>query len=161
MREVYLDFRLPWNAKIAAGMLTPGKWRPFETNLTTTWTAPYFDHTYLDFSSIKSNGFFQISKIRKKLRIFEIFFFFFVILDSCFTNVHTQKQNLEQKIIVWSLKKLPLNLLLTKIFFWKRRYSFQTENIDLERMNSSSYKRYFCAAEEFLEHIFKKCALLI
>jgi hypothetical protein len=27
MRDVYLDFRLPWPAKIAAGMLTPGKWR--------------------------------------------------------------------------------------------------------------------------------------
>jgi hypothetical protein len=58
MRDVYLDFRLPWPAKIAAGMLTPGKWRPFEIYLTTTWTAPYFDHTYLGFSSIKSNGFF-------------------------------------------------------------------------------------------------------
>jgi hypothetical protein len=39
----------------------------------------------------------KISKIGKKLRIFEIFFF--VILDSCFTNVHTQKRILEQK---WS-----------------------------------------------------------
>jgi hypothetical protein len=28
-------------------MLTPGKWCPFEINLTTTWTAPYFDHRYL------------------------------------------------------------------------------------------------------------------
>jgi hypothetical protein len=30
MREIYLNFRLPWPAKIAAGMLTPGKWWPFE-----------------------------------------------------------------------------------------------------------------------------------
>jgi hypothetical protein len=57
MRDVYLNFRLPWPAKIAAGMLTPGKWRPFEYH-TTTWTAPYFNHTYLGFPSIKSNGFF-------------------------------------------------------------------------------------------------------
>jgi hypothetical protein len=57
MREVYLDFRLPWPAKIAAGMLTPGKWWPFEVYLTITWTAPNFDHTYLGFPSIKSNGF--------------------------------------------------------------------------------------------------------
>jgi hypothetical protein len=54
MRDVYLDFRLPWPAKIAAGMLTPGKWWPFEIYLTTTWT----DHIYLEFPSIKSNGFF-------------------------------------------------------------------------------------------------------
>jgi hypothetical protein len=99
MRDIYLDFRLPWPAKIAAGMLTPGKWRPFEIYLSTTWTAPYFDHTYLGFSSIKSNGIFQnfFSKIRKKLRIFE---FFFVILESCFTNVHTQKSIFEQKILM-------------------------------------------------------------
>jgi hypothetical protein len=58
MRVVYLDFRLPWPAKIAAGMCAPGKWRPFEIYLTTTWTAPYSDHTYLGFSSIKSSGFF-------------------------------------------------------------------------------------------------------
>jgi hypothetical protein len=58
MRDVYLDFRLPWPTKIAAGMLTPEKWRPFEIYLTTTWTASYFDHAYLGFPSIKSNGFF-------------------------------------------------------------------------------------------------------
>jgi hypothetical protein len=62
MRDVYLDFRLPWPAKIAAGMLTPKKWRPFEIYLTTIWTAPYFDHTYLGFSSIKSNGFLTKTK---------------------------------------------------------------------------------------------------
>jgi hypothetical protein len=62
MRDVYLDFRLPWPAKIAARMLTPGKWRPFEIYLTATWTAPYFDHTYLGFPSIKSNGFFTKTK---------------------------------------------------------------------------------------------------
>jgi hypothetical protein len=43
MGDVYLDFRLPWPAKIAAGMLTPGKWWPFEIYLTSTWAAPYFD----------------------------------------------------------------------------------------------------------------------
>jgi hypothetical protein len=138
-----LDFRLPWPAKIAAGMLTPGKWWPFEIYLTTAWTAPYFDHTYLGFPSIKSNGFFtktkeasiiysnldtfnsrrswntcfmqissqrpqnfaqktlpffrkKFSKIKKKLRIFEIFFF--VILVSCFTNVLTQNCILRQKL---------------------------------------------------------------
>jgi hypothetical protein len=58
MRDAYLDFRLPWPAKIAAGMLTPGKWWPFEIYLATTWSAPYFDHTYLGFPSTKSNGFF-------------------------------------------------------------------------------------------------------
>jgi hypothetical protein len=52
------DFRLPWSGKIAAEMLKPGKWRPFEIYLTTTWTAPYFDDTYLGFPSIKSNDFF-------------------------------------------------------------------------------------------------------
>jgi hypothetical protein len=57
MRDVYFDYRLPWPAKTVAKMLTPGKWRPFEIYLTTLWTAPYFDHTYLGFSSIKSNGF--------------------------------------------------------------------------------------------------------
>jgi hypothetical protein len=77
MRDVYLDFRLPWPAKIAAGMLKPGKWRPFEIYLTTTWTAPYFDHT----SASHISRLFQhqiewflhknkkFSKIRKKLRI--------------------------------------------------------------------------------------------
>jgi hypothetical protein len=62
MRDVYLNFRLPWPAKIAAGMLTPGIWRPFEIYLTTTWTAPYFDHTYLGFSSTKSDGYFTKTK---------------------------------------------------------------------------------------------------
>jgi hypothetical protein len=47
MKDVYLDFRLPWPAKIAARMLTPGKWWPFEIYLTT-------DHTYLGFPSIKN-----------------------------------------------------------------------------------------------------------
>jgi hypothetical protein len=37
MRDVYLDFRLTWPAKIAAGMLTPGKWWPIEIYLNTTW----------------------------------------------------------------------------------------------------------------------------
>jgi hypothetical protein len=60
MRNVYLDVRLPWPAKIAAGMLTPEKLWSFEIYLTTTWTAPYFDHAYLGFSSIKSNGFFCV-----------------------------------------------------------------------------------------------------
>jgi hypothetical protein len=69
MRDVYLDFRLPWPAKIAAGMLTPGKWRPFEMYLTTTWTAPYFDHTYLGFPSINSNGFFTKTKEAFKSKI--------------------------------------------------------------------------------------------
>jgi hypothetical protein len=46
MRVVYLDFRLPWPAKIAAELLTPGKWWPFENYLTTTWTVLYFVHTY-------------------------------------------------------------------------------------------------------------------
>jgi hypothetical protein len=41
MGDVYLNFRLPWPAQIAAGILTPEKWRPFEIYLTTTWTAPY------------------------------------------------------------------------------------------------------------------------
>jgi hypothetical protein len=58
MKDVYFDFRLPWPAKIAAGMLTPGKSRPFEIYITTTWTDPYFDHTYLGFLSIKSNDIF-------------------------------------------------------------------------------------------------------
>jgi hypothetical protein len=62
MRDVYLDFRLPLPAKTATKMLTPEKWRPFEIYLTTTWTAPYFDHTYLGFPSIKSNGFFTKTK---------------------------------------------------------------------------------------------------
>jgi hypothetical protein len=62
MRDVCLDFRLPWPAKITAGMLTPGERWPFEIYLTTTWTAPYFDHTYLGFPSIKSNGFFTKTK---------------------------------------------------------------------------------------------------
>jgi hypothetical protein len=35
MRDVYLDFRLPWPAKISAGISTPEKWRPFEIYLTT------------------------------------------------------------------------------------------------------------------------------
>jgi hypothetical protein len=61
-RDVNLDFRLPWSAKITAEMLTPGKWRPFKLYLTTTWTAPYFDHTYLGFSSIKMNDFFTKQK---------------------------------------------------------------------------------------------------
>jgi hypothetical protein len=39
MRDVDLDFRLPWPAKIAAGMLTIGKWRPFEIYLTPKWTS--------------------------------------------------------------------------------------------------------------------------
>jgi hypothetical protein len=34
MRDVYLDFRLPWPAKIAAGMLTPEEWWSFEIYLT-------------------------------------------------------------------------------------------------------------------------------
>jgi hypothetical protein len=65
------DFRLPWPAKIAARMLTPGKWWPFEIYLTTTWTAPYFDHTYLGFPSIKSNGFFTKTKEASKNSNFE------------------------------------------------------------------------------------------
>jgi hypothetical protein len=69
MRDVYLDFRLPWPAKIVAGMLTP-----------------CFDHTNLGFPSIESNSFFTKTKIWKKLRILD--FFFVVILDSCFTNLH-------------------------------------------------------------------------
>jgi hypothetical protein len=36
------------------------------------------------------------------------------------------------------LRRQKINLLLTKIFFWKRRYSFRIENIYLEQMNSSS-----------------------
>jgi hypothetical protein len=70
MRDAYLDFRLPWPAKIAAGMLTPGKWRPFEIYLTTTRTAPYFDQTNLGFSNIKSNGFFKKTKEASILYIY-------------------------------------------------------------------------------------------
>jgi hypothetical protein len=40
MRDVYLDFRLPWPAKIAAGMLAPDKWWSFEIYLSVTWNAP-------------------------------------------------------------------------------------------------------------------------
>jgi hypothetical protein len=40
------------------------------------------------------------------------------------------------------------------MFFWKRRYSFQTEDIYSKQMNSSSCKRYFCAAEEFFKKFF-------
>jgi hypothetical protein len=54
-----LDVRLPWPAKIAAGMLTPEKWWSFEIYL-------YF--TSCHFSEKK------FSKIRKELRYFEIFF---------------------------------------------------------------------------------------
>jgi hypothetical protein len=39
------------------------------------------------------------------------------------------------------------------LFYW-RRYSFQPEIINLERMNSSSYTRYSCAAEEFFKIFF-------
>jgi hypothetical protein len=62
MGDVYLDFRLPWPAKMATGMLTPEKWWSFEIYLSVTWNAPYFDHTYLGFSSIKSNSFFTKTK---------------------------------------------------------------------------------------------------
>jgi hypothetical protein len=34
----------------------------FTSPVTTTWTAPYFEHTYLGFRSIKSNGFFTKTK---------------------------------------------------------------------------------------------------
>jgi hypothetical protein len=40
----------------------PPEWLPFEIYFSTTWTAPYFDHTYLGFPSIKSNGFFTKTK---------------------------------------------------------------------------------------------------
>jgi hypothetical protein len=62
MRDVYLDFRLPWPTKIATGMLIPGIWWQFEIYLTTTWTASYFDNKYIGFPSIKSNGFFTKTK---------------------------------------------------------------------------------------------------
>jgi hypothetical protein len=48
--------------------LTPGKWWPFGIYLTTTWTAPYFDHTYLGFPSIKSNGFFTKTMCEETIR---------------------------------------------------------------------------------------------
>jgi hypothetical protein len=60
--DIYLNFHLPWPAKIAAGMLTPGKWWPFEIHLTTTWTASYFDHIDLNFSSIELLGLFTKTK---------------------------------------------------------------------------------------------------
>jgi hypothetical protein len=65
MRDFYLNLRPPWLAKIAAGKLTPGKWWPFEIYLTTTWTAPYCDHTYLGFPSTKTYGFFTKTKEAK------------------------------------------------------------------------------------------------
>jgi hypothetical protein len=44
MGDVYLDFRLPWPAKIASGMLTPGKWWPFEIYFTTTMPLTLITH---------------------------------------------------------------------------------------------------------------------
>jgi hypothetical protein len=55
-----VDFRLPFLAKIAVGLLTLRKWQPFENYLpvTSISNALIFDHTYLGFPSIKSNNFF-------------------------------------------------------------------------------------------------------
>jgi hypothetical protein len=81
--NVYLDFRFLWSVKVAADMLTSGKWWPFEIYLTTTWTAPYFDHTYLGFPSIKSNGFFTKIKGKTKRTIkFVITWNFYKISNS-------------------------------------------------------------------------------
>jgi hypothetical protein len=63
MRDVYLDFRLPLPAKIAAGMLTPEKWWSFEIYLFVTWNAPTSITHHCHFSdffsqkSEKSSGF--------------------------------------------------------------------------------------------------------
>jgi hypothetical protein len=103
MRDVYLGFRLPWPAKIAAGMLTLGKWRPFEIYLTTRWSTPYFDHTYLGFSSIKSNGFF--TKTKETI----LYFVIITILEHRRT-VHASKS----KIVVYFRTSNP-------IFSWHTR----------------------------------------
>jgi hypothetical protein len=51
------------------------------------------------------SGFF-FPKSEKRLRILRIFDFFFVISESCLTNVHpTQKLILEQKKLTTCLKK--------------------------------------------------------
>jgi hypothetical protein len=63
MKDVYLDFRLPWPAKIAAGMLTPGKWRPFEIYLTTTRTSLNFDHTYISAFPVSNRMGYSIKMI--------------------------------------------------------------------------------------------------
>jgi hypothetical protein len=70
MKDIYLNSRLPWPAKIAAGMLTPGKWRPFEIYLTTTWTAPYFDHTYLGLPSTQHQIEWFLDKNKRSYIIF-------------------------------------------------------------------------------------------
>jgi hypothetical protein len=63
MRDVYLDFRLPWPAKIAAGMLTPEKWWSFEIYLSVTWNAlTSITHMYLDVPNAELNGFFTKTK---------------------------------------------------------------------------------------------------
>jgi hypothetical protein len=62
MRDVYLNFRLPWPAKIAARMLVPGKWWPFEIYLTTIWS----DHTYLGFQIAASNRMASPQKQKKQ-----------------------------------------------------------------------------------------------
>jgi hypothetical protein len=54
--NVYLDIRLPWPAKIAAGMLAPEKWWSFEIYL------PNFHHTYLDVPNAELNDFFTKTK---------------------------------------------------------------------------------------------------
>jgi hypothetical protein len=86
--------RLPWYAKIAAGMLTPGKWRPFEIYLTTIWTTHYFGHTYLGFPSIKSNGFFSLA-IFLLVQTFPNQVLFEFLKKNCIDQILVEQQKIE------------------------------------------------------------------
>jgi hypothetical protein len=78
MRDVYLDFRLPFPAKIAAGMLTLGKWWPFKT------LPPHGLPLTLITQTSTFPGSNRIVSSQNQ------------ILDSCFTNGNIQKLILGQ-----------------------------------------------------------------
>jgi hypothetical protein len=68
MRDVYLDFRLPWPAKIAARILTLGNVGHLKIT-SPSHGMPNFHHTYLDVVHTNFSPHFHACKILYKLHV--------------------------------------------------------------------------------------------
>jgi hypothetical protein len=144
MRDVYLNFRLPWSAKIAAGMFSPGKWWPFEIYLTPTWIAPYFDHTYLGFPSIKSNGFFTKTKEASIIYSNLDTFNFRRSWNTCFRQISSQRSQTHSTTFFPNFQSfnLPLNI-STSILYGRMSKSWKFSKGPIK------VKKLFLLAENF------------
>jgi hypothetical protein len=66
----------------------------------------WWNNEKLKFCS-KNPAIFQKKNLKNQEEVQDFLIFSFVILDSCLTNVHTQKPILEQKMFMQLIKKTP------------------------------------------------------